>query len=316
MAEDGEGGPCTETSEQLSLVVRLNIRLCLILMMEARKVAADDLTGALLLGGVMGANLDHLDQRPEDTRRYGTLGSVDDDERRPVNAKSLSDALGVPRETARAKVGSMVDAGILRRLDHGVILPRSTIQSPEVAALGAAYFAALNDVVSNLALAGACGLCQSKRLAEPVLPVAGAAIRLGVNHVLRTMMYARSLIPGFGLIDVFVLLSVVHLTGTQPALVPGLGHAREGKSGPHLEPAPVRGTAVATFLDMPEETVRRHLATLVDHCLLIKTPQGFDIQDEEGFQRRWLEFQNRNLAMMVQFMWRLRQAGVIVMVED
>lgn len=288
-------------------IVWLKIRFCLTFMLAARKVAGDDLTSALLLGCVVGANLGHLDQRPEDTRRYGALGSPSDDDRRPVNSKSLSDALGVPRETARAKIRALVDARILRRVDRGVILPGATVRSPAVTEMTLVCLDALEDLVTGLRRMEACGVSRDDRLVEPAWSMAGAAIRLGTNYVVRGMTYARSLTWDLGLIDAFILLAVAHLTSEQL-------HADKVSDievSPLAAIGPVRGSTVASFLGMPDATVRRHLDALADHDRLTRSAFGYDLALNGGRQYLWQEFQGRTAAATVQFMWRLRQCGII-----
>src|SRR6478672_10045364 len=292
-------------------VAWLNVRFSLVFVLAARKVAHDDLISAMLLGCVVGANLDHLDQRPEDTRRFGPLGSATDADRHPVNSKSLSDALGVPRETVRAKIGALVDTGVLRRVEHGVILPAATVSSPAVRTTSAAYLQALDELVTGLALVDACGIERGYHLVQPSWPMAGAALRLGAHHVVRGLVYARNLTENLGLTDAFILLAVIHLTGAH--LRRSLEMADDVGELATLQPpmGPVRGSAVASFLEMPDATVRRHLDALVVHDHLVRSAAGYDVVMRPDLLELWERFQYRTMAATAQFMWRLLQSGVV-----
>lgn len=292
-------------------VVWLNGRFCLAFLLAARKVAGDDLISALLLGCVVGANLDHLDQRPEDTRRFGALGSPGDDQRRPANSLSVSEALSIPRETSRVRINALVDAGLLRRVDRGVILPREAIQSPAVTEMSLVCLKALEDFVAGLRLIEACGIDGRHHLAQPICPMAGAAIRLGASHVVRSITSARLLTQDLGLTDAFILLAVAHLTS-------GYSGRADGFSGDESFPAslpaatgPARGSAVASFLNMPDATVRRHLDALVDHDHLTRSALGYDLALNGKLPCRWDEFHFRTTAATAHFMWRLRQCGIV-----
>jgi len=297
------------TRGEVARVAWLDVRFALNVVLAARRLAGEDLVSALLLGCIVGANLDHLDQRPRDTRRYAHLGSVPDDLRHPVNATSLSDALGVPRETARAKIGALTKAGVLERRDHGVILPSATVMSPDVTAMVAVYLEALAELVNRLASIRACGLEPGQAMAQPAWPVAGAAVRLGSSHVVRSMVYGRNAWPDLGLVDSFVLLAAIHLTGAH--LRVGGDLASGGALLTDAPAGPVRGVTVATFLRMPNETVRRHLATLVAKGRLVRGPGGYDVDLGAEALPVWRTAQDRIAAASDHFVWRLRQAGIV-----
>jgi hypothetical protein len=211
----------------------------------------------------------------------------------------------------RAKIGALVDTGILQRVDHGVILPAAAVSSPAVTTTSATCINALDEFVAGLALVEACGVARGYHLAKPIWPMAGAAVRLGANHVMRGLTYARGLTQDLSLTDAFILLAVIHLTGGRLRRTRGMADDAGELAPLHPPMAPVRGSAVAAFLDMPDATVRRHLDELVMHDQLARCAAGYDVVERGDVRDLWEQFQYRTTAATAQFMWRLLQSGVV-----
>lgn len=312
----GDGWPAARmdamTSLQRAKVAWLCIRLQLAHIAITRDLVGGDLVTSLLIPAVSDANVGYLDADPEISRRHQALGiNYPEELRRPANALSIAHSLDLPRETARAKLAALAASGILRRTSRGYVLPTSTLISERFLPAIPRYMNALDDFVGALGLIGAFGLKPHSRLADPVWPVAWAAMRLSTAHLLRETVYARELTRGMSLTACYVLLTVSQNVGGQLRLPPQIP-ARSGTlamQGATFEP--VRGAAVAAQLGLPEETVRRHLKQLVAAGYLSHGPKGFDVVLDARSLPVWRLFQKRVEANARQLIWRMTTTGIV-----
>ena len=297
---------------QRAQVAWLCTRLQLSFVEITRGLVEGDLVCSLLLPAILEANVGHLDADPDISRRHQALDAAyPDAARRPANALSIAQFLDLPRETARAKLAAMVANGMLQRTPTGYILPTSSLISDRFLPAIPRYLDALDAFISGLGLIRAFGLKPGDRLAHPVWPVAWAAMRLGTAHVLRETAYTRALTPGMNLTACFVLQAVCHAVGAQlrlPAQMPARGGAL-AVLGPTF--GAVRGAAIATRLDLPEETVRRHLKQLVEAGYLCRGVGGYDVVHDADSAPVWRNFQKRAEANARQLIWRLTTTGVV-----
>lgn len=302
----------TLTRIQRAQVAWLCVRLQLAYTEITRGLVDGDLVCSLLLPAIIEANVGHLDAGPDISRRHQALDAAYPDElRRPANALSIAQFLDIPRETARAKLAGMVANGVLQRTPAGYILPTSTLISDRFLPTIPRYLDALDGFISGLGLIRAFGLRPGSRLAHPVWPVAWAAMRLSTAHVLRETAYTRELTSGMNLTACHILLTVCHSVSGQlrlPAQMPARGGALS-----MLQPTfgAVRGTAVAAGLNLPEETVRRHLQQLVAAGYLCRSPRGYDVVHDADTLPIWRMFQKRAQANARQLIWRLTTTGVV-----
>jgi predicted ArsR family transcriptional regulator len=315
------GAPATGWSEgrndamsrtQRARVAWLCERLQLAFISVTRSRLDGDLVSSLLLPAILDANVGHLDADPSVSRRHQALDATYPNElRRPANALSIANFLDIPRETVRARLAEMVAAGVLDTAEGGYILPNSTLTSEWFLPAVPQYLDALNDFVAGLGLIRAFGLQADSRLAHPVWPVAWAAMRLSTAHVLRETAYTRAVTPGMSLTASFILLAVSHDVGGQLRLSSQMPASRGALEalGPAL--GPVRGTALAARLNLPQETVRRHLNRLIAAGYLCRVKGGYDMAPDTGTLAVWRLFQKRAEANARQLIWRLTKTGVI-----
>jgi len=297
--------------DRLAQVGWLNGRFGLAFIATSRSLVDGDLVGGLLLGAVSNANTAHLDAHPDVARRHLSLDKAFPDEvRRPVNAMSLAESLGLPRETVRQRAVLLAERGILRRMDGGFVVPLETLGSePFIVAL-AAYLRATEALMDGLARVGGSGVEGGSRMVTPVWPVAWAALRLATAHALRETSYLRAVAPDLSLVQAFVYEGLAQTCGLQLRLA--------GESTVRLSPAEVpirdavRAADLARELELPEETARRHLRTLAGAGLIERTPGGFrPVVSDPGLRSRWLARQKRTATATHQLVWRMAATGLM-----
>lgn len=297
---------------QAAQVTWLNVRLTLSFTDAARAAVNDDLVSALLLGGVFGANVQPSDKNLRELGRVLTPGGVPDDLRRAVNATSLAQSLGIPGETARVKLAALQKQGVLERREDGYILNSSAILSEPLLTALRAFLNAISEFVDGMAAIEACGLTNGDALVSPAWEIGGVAIPLVNAHILRGIDYATDLNSTTSVMTRFVQLGVAHLTGSALRLFPFMPPDGGGLAlfGPHLGSVSI--AAVARFLRLPEETVRRHIAILEQSGAVVKVAGGRDMAlTDPELVSRWLDFQSRASVSTRHLVSRLLTTGVI-----
>lgn len=321
LGPDADIGPgrhwATGRNDPMSRVQRANVvwlcvRLQLAYIAITRDLFDGDLVSSLLLPAISDANVGHLDADPDVSRRHLALDAAYPDElRRPANALSIAQFLDIPRETARAKLAAMVASGVLQRTDGGYVLPTATLISERFLPSVPRYLDALDDFVRALGLIRAFGLVPDSRLAHPVWPVAWAAMRLSTAHVLRDTGYARALTSGMSLAACHILLTVGWSVSSRSGAPPQMPTREAPPAVAEPTFGPVRGSAIAARLGLPEETVRRHLKQLVAAGYLLRGPGGYDLVHDAVTEPAWRLFQKRAQANARQLVWRLTTTGIV-----
>ncbi|WP_349312674.1 hypothetical protein [Brevundimonas subvibrioides] len=146
----------------------LNERLALSFIRTSRTWIDDDLLSALLVAGVLSSNVEPAGATTSDVTESGALS---DDLRRPVNAMSVAQSLGMADETARSKLAALVHKGTLQKQGDGLILSAATVSSPPLGQAMGAFGAAVAQFVAGLTNARVYGM-ETRALA-PLNPVLG-----------------------------------------------------------------------------------------------------------------------------------------------
>jgi hypothetical protein len=127
-----------------------------------RKAYFGDTDQAIVAGIVGVGSIDHLVYQPEFRQAYGDVHTiVGTDHQRGVNAFSIAQATGIPRETVRRKLKDLVARGVILEKERGLyILTPGFIQRPE-------NIAAINEVTGHaLQMMNACLALGVVRLVE------------------------------------------------------------------------------------------------------------------------------------------------------
>jgi CRP-like cAMP-binding protein len=290
----------------------LNVRLTLDFIDAARRSIDDDLISALLLAGVSIANIEATQQDIAELGHYPKLGDLPDDRRKPVSHLGIALSLGIPRETARRKLTSLVDRGVLTRMDDGIILSSEVVLSEPFIVAVASYLKATATFVSGLAALGACGLRDTDRMARPAWSIGGITTRLMTAHVLRGIDYATRQNPTASLPTQYIALALVYLTGASLRVQSDMSRTGGRLAKTQAVLAAVSVADVARYTRLPYETVRRQIFNLERMGVVIQRDGGkvIDLSDPARVNR-WIDFQARTEARTRQVVWKLFKAGVI-----
>lgn len=291
----------------------LNVKLWLEFIQATRTWIEEDLISALLIAGVLSANVEATQQQPSELRRFVEHGELPDDSRRPVNAMSVALSLGIPRETARVKLAALLERGLLEKRDGGVILNNAIITSEPFLGAMRAFLQAISDFIHGLAELEACGVLAGDRMAVPPWSVGGVAARLATAHVLRGIDHIRELNPQLSLTTHYILLALSHLSGAGLKVSSDVPDNGAQLVGINPTPGPVTVAELSRFSRLPDETVRRQVIRLESLGMVVRHRGGREINlgDAERIGR-WGDFENRAVVSTRQVVWKFFCAGVIV----
>ncbi len=176
-----------------------------------------------------------------------------------VSAHSLAMSLSRPYETVRRHVHALVDAGWCERGPDGVRASHAELRSPEIAALLVLIHDAAVRFVADMARAGvqmpAVGMARSYHHA--------AGVQAAIDLMLAVVDTNRRTHADW---LELVLFSTIYAANSRLLNADRelAWHYADGRKEPPLSlRVPVRTSAVARALGLPEATVRRRLARLL-----------------------------------------------------
>jgi hypothetical protein len=246
----------------------------------------------LLALAISQANLAHMARNLTFQRTYATLSTSPPDElRRPVRVRSIAMSLGIPQETARRRVASMVEAGLLVQTDAGVLLPKSIMETPVYIATAEATCRAIGDLYSAFRRLGALG-APDQQAGDGEFPHR-YTMRLWGDHFLRLVEMLLPIVhEPFAIVLLFSILRASHATQ------PGAGK-------------PVSASSLSRSLGLPFETVRRNALRLAEAGLCLKTPRGYLITPELLETPVWRQFAERHGQILKRFFSIMGERGLL-----
>ncbi len=243
----------------------------------------------LLMLAIAQANLAPMARDAEFQKTYSGLeASPPDEMRRPARVRSIAVSLGVPQETARRRVASLVEAGILVMRDDGVIMPQAFTNSSRALQTAIDTWAVFTAFYANLRRAGALAPVEPAPSDQP--PPLRQMMRLWTNHFLRLI---EALLPMVG--DPFAVVMLF-------AILDG-SLTTEGK--------PVSASAIARALGLPFESVRRNALRITDNGLCEKVGRGYLIPPELMEEPRWRAFSERHAQVLMRFFAAMREQNLL-----
>lgn len=231
------------------------------------------LLDALLINGVLEANLAPMNRDPELQVAHARLDNAPpDDLRRPVSINALAGSLRLPFETVRRHVNQLVREGWLITTPQGVYVPAAMVTSPKFVGAVRARYVRVLQFYEDLCAAGAI-----EPLSAPLPPVDDPAAptravgRILSDYVFRTLdpLLERVADP----LTAIVMLEIVRSSTEHLSTAQAIAAMREGWI-PGAERVPARVSQLARKLGIPYETTRRHVGWLVDQRICSRVGGG------------------------------------------
>lgn len=238
---------------------------------------------ALLIAGVIEANINPLGHDPELQAAYARLDTPPPDElRRPVSVNALAASLRLPFETVRRHVKRLVAEGLCMMTPQGLYISTFVVDSPQFAATVKARYARVFEFYKDLLAVNAIEPLPYTPLPadHPDAPVRAVA-RILSDWFFRTIDAFRLETPDplTGLVLLEILWSgSEHLSAAEVEEVLRAGRTASGAR------RPVRVAHVARRLGVPYETTRRHVSWLLEHGICERIGSG--VVTSEGFLQR------------------------------
>lgn len=227
---------------------------------------------ALLVLAINQANIAPLTRDPVARQAYGALEhAAPDDARRPASINAMATSLGIPFETTRRRIKRLETRGVCTIMPGaGVVIPEAFLTSPS-------YLQSV--MAANNRLVGFYGRLLDGALLDPLpdthydidegVPLRGAA-RLISDYLLRGL--DGMLREGGDVVSAITLLGLVVAAIEEAPWPPEADWA--------LTAVPFRATTTAELarrLDLPGETVRRHVLQLAEAGLATRTAAGVTV---------------------------------------
>lgn len=264
-------------------------RLAFAFMLDQAAMGLDGLPSldAILVLAINQANVAPLTHEPLTRIRHGRLDApAPDARRRPVSINALANSLRMPFETVRRRVKRLEGAGACAVVDGGIIVPESYLASSGYVD---GVMRSHRRLTGFFHAANSAGLVEplprSAYPPEPAVPVRAAA-RIMADYILRT---ADALLSVVGdLTSVMVLLAIIS--------------AESGRTSV---------AEIALRLGMADETVRRHVKTLIAQGHVMRISTGLVTPYELMDDPAWRAFLRENAANVQRLFAGLAERGVI-----
>ena len=145
------GGLVLDSELKERLAVRMAISAILRAVDTVNKELGGDITLALVFAAVLEANIGHLSRTPEAAAGLEGMDRVPPDSmRRPVTGVALAATLGIPNETVRRKVKTLIAQGLLARVEGGLIVPTQVMAGEQMTRICRASFLNLRRLYIHL----------------------------------------------------------------------------------------------------------------------------------------------------------------------
>jgi DNA-binding IclR family transcriptional regulator len=279
-----------------------------------------DFTDALILATLVQSNSAPVSADPALQRRYATFESVAPDSlRRPISINAIAGSLGLPFETVRRRIKRMVAEGLAEVAPEGIRLVGVHLQSPRHQAALDSTYATVRALYERLKAGGCLELMnlppQNGPGWSPEAPPVRIVWRAASDYLLRMMEHLLPNVPSLS--RAFVVLAVFRVnTLTLPDSVRGGEGLTPDDFVPDSYRRPARASEVATLLGLPHETVRRHLAALVEEERCMRVRDGFIVPAAMLARPNVVHASGANFRHLARMFAELSELGLLALWDE
>lgn len=237
-----------------------------------------DFTDALIMATLVQSNSAPLVADHALQQRYAAFDTPPPEScLRPISVNAIAASLGLPFETVRRRTKRLIADGVCETAPEGVRLREKTLCSAQQRRTVDQTYETVHAFYLRLKRAGCIEImdlppCPPAGPSEAPPPVR-IVWRAASDYVLRMMEH---LLPHFtSLSRAFIVLAVVRAnTDEFPDGMRGGESLDPRDFVPDSFRRPARASDVAALLGLPHETVRRHLAALLEEGLCVRVRDG------------------------------------------
>jgi DNA-binding Lrp family transcriptional regulator len=310
------GTRAAEWNADDAAIARLVMRFSGEYVLRAFQLLVDtfgDVRAGLLVQAINVANIAAVYRSDEGRRAAGADGSLPDELRRPISIARLADSTGLPFETTRRVVQRLIDTGACRRAKGGVIVPRSTVQRPEIVRNAIINLGYVSKFARDLHAAGMVGPIAFD--AFPSRPgddvaTARAVMGLSAEYILRAL---RLLADNYGGVQAGIVAQTIitaNSTHLNTRSSEGWPYAGVDQAAPDEVRRPISIARLAESLGLPYETMRQQVARLIEASVCTRVEGGLIVPravlERPGAVRAALA----NVANVRKFLHDLQAAGI------
>jgi DNA-binding Lrp family transcriptional regulator len=238
--------------------------------------AFGDIRMGLIAQAINTANIDWLTHTEEGRRAAGPDGVFPNELRRPISIARLADSAGLPFETVRRIVQRLLDYGVCKRVEGGVIVPSSAVQWPKTAEAVTASVGYIRRFAHDLQAVGLEELTGVAPATQPSKSMAAAQIMvtLSMEYVLRAL---RLLADTYGDIRLGIVAQTIVTANTahlDTRTGEGWRYAGIDEPPPDDKRKPVSVARLAESVGLPYETMRARVRALTRAGTCIRVEGG------------------------------------------
>lgn len=305
--------PQSQPLPRLRLIGRLSVAFLLDLVQVGR-LDREFLDGVLLLT-IVQANIAPLAHDADLQKTYSDYDAPPpDDLRRRVSVNAIAQSLRLPYETARRHITRLAAAGECEVTPQGVYVPAATLHSPRHRESVIGTYDLLRRFYFRLRDLGALSGLPAPDPAAALDPASNApvraVVRISSDYVLRMVdllaIHIGDLVRGL------ILLAILRAnTADFPDEIRGGEEGGPAAFAPDEQRRPVRVAELSARLGVPEETVRRHAARLVQDRLCVRGPDGLVLPGHVLARPQFVQLMGDNHANVTRMFAALARLGVI-----
>jgi DNA-binding Lrp family transcriptional regulator len=224
-----------------------------------------DIRDAVVALAIAAANTAHLEASGGGWRYAAVEAPPPDEARRPVTVLSVAEALRLPFETTRRRVGRLLRSGACVRDRGGIIVPTAflTRHQPSRALTNIGYVREFVRDLETAGLAEAATVAGILPAPEESAAVARSVTRLSARYTLSTL---QLLIDTYGDVRTGIVAQTI-VTANTTHLAAEMNEASRyagiGELPPDEVRKPVSVVALARLLGLPYETTRAQVQRLI-----------------------------------------------------
>jgi DNA-binding Lrp family transcriptional regulator len=273
----------TPAQDSYRLAMRLSAEYLLRGVELRMSLGPGDLLGQLIEHTMVAYNTAAIDAPPPNGQRHVDFDDVPPDHLRiPINIKTLAAVLHMPFETVRRRVKAMVRNGLCVQTKAGVYIPAAIMMGADYRSALAANqanvrrlyqtFRQLKPEVALIASGSDSEVVPPKT--DPVRLVARFSGHFGLSLI--SLISGPQNDPVRGMILATILVANTRSVSQAPDMASR--YAAASTPLPDMERIPVSVSAVASSLQLPFETARRRVNSLIEEGLVIRERRGVYIQ--------------------------------------
>lgn len=277
---------------------RLSTRLSNAFVLDLVKLGAHgrDIIDPLIRAALMHTGVSQVMKDPELQVRYATFDcDVPEALRRPASVNSLAASLSIPFETVRRRINAFAAEGACVAQERGFVVPELVTSSPFFHMACAIQHAKLMGLHAQLLEAGAIEPSPpaSRDWDSPPVRLAG---RFVAEFVLRYRELIAPHLPDVVSSAVFMDMLAINLEALPLTGDGGLGDGFDDEAR-----TPATGGQIGQRLGIPDETVRRHVLSLIERGYAARTARGLIVPGAllagEAFERLFTD-NHRNVVRL------------------